>query len=161
MQGPSVGCRLACRYQLTSFQSGLVVSLSLFGALAGSAAAFVVGDPLGRKRELLLASGLYGAPCQHRNFSFDTHCLNENSSLDLLLSLAQTQSKCFAISNGLRKARKSFSPSYVYVISLITTCSCRQIHLPFYCRCCCCCNIHCRRTEYAPSWSLTLWFGHW
>ena len=51
-----------CRYQLTSFQSGLVVSLSLFGALAGSAAAFVVGDPLGRKRELLLASGLYGAP---------------------------------------------------------------------------------------------------
>lgn len=48
------------RYQLTSFQSGLVVSLSLFGALAGSAAAFVVGDPLGRKRELLLAAGLYG-----------------------------------------------------------------------------------------------------
>lgn len=48
-----------CRYNLDSFQSGLVVSLSLFGALAGSAAAFVVGDPLGRKKELLLAALLY------------------------------------------------------------------------------------------------------
>lgn len=48
-----------CRFQLTSFQSGLVVSLSLFGALAGSAAAFVVGDPIGRRNELLLAAALY------------------------------------------------------------------------------------------------------
>ena len=56
---PSLLC-LACRYQLSSFQSGLVVSTSLFGALAGSAAAFVVGDKLGRKRELLLAATLYG-----------------------------------------------------------------------------------------------------
>ena len=36
------------------------MSTSLFGALAGSAAAFVVGDKLGRKRELLLAATLYG-----------------------------------------------------------------------------------------------------
>jgi hypothetical protein len=45
---------------LTPFQSGLVVSLSLAGALAGSAAALVKGDALGRRRELLLAAGLYG-----------------------------------------------------------------------------------------------------
>ena len=56
---PGLLC-MACRYQLSAFQSGLVVSTSLFGALAGSAAAFVVGDKLGRKRELLLAATLYG-----------------------------------------------------------------------------------------------------
>ena len=61
---PGLLC-VACRYQLSSFQSGLVVSTSLFGALAGSAAAFVVGDKLGRKRELLLAATLYGE--QDRN----------------------------------------------------------------------------------------------
>jgi hypothetical protein len=38
-----------------------VVSASLLGALAGSAAAFVVGDRLGRKRELQLGAALYGA----------------------------------------------------------------------------------------------------
>jgi len=46
-------------YSLSAFQSGLVVSSSLGGALLGSAAAFVYGDKLGRKKELLLASGLY------------------------------------------------------------------------------------------------------
>ena len=51
---------LGCRYDLTSFQSGQVVSSSLFGALGGSALAFVVGDKLGRKKELLLAALLYG-----------------------------------------------------------------------------------------------------
>ena len=49
------------RYQLTSWQEGQVVSASLLGALAGSAAAFVVGDKLGRKRELQLGAALYGA----------------------------------------------------------------------------------------------------
>ena len=49
------------RFDLDSVQSGLVVSSSLLGALAGSAGAFVFGDRLGRKRELLLASVLYGA----------------------------------------------------------------------------------------------------
>lgn len=48
-------------YNLSAFQSGLVVSLSLFGALLGSGAALLWGDRLGRKRELLLASALYGA----------------------------------------------------------------------------------------------------
>lgn len=48
------------RYDLSSFQSGFVVSSSLLGALAGSAAAFVVGDKLGRKRELMLGAVLYG-----------------------------------------------------------------------------------------------------
>jgi len=48
------------RYDINSFQSGLIVSASLFGALAGSSAAFVVGDKLGRRRELLLAAALYG-----------------------------------------------------------------------------------------------------
>ena len=38
-----------------------MVSASLLGALAGSAAAFVVGDKLGRKRELQLGAALYGA----------------------------------------------------------------------------------------------------
>jgi len=48
------------RYQLTPFQSGLVVSSSLAGALAGSVGAFLFGDRLGRRKELLLASVLYG-----------------------------------------------------------------------------------------------------
>ncbi len=43
-----------------ALQSGLVVSLSLGGALVGSAAALVWGDKLGRKKELLLAAALYG-----------------------------------------------------------------------------------------------------
>ncbi|CAL8468142.1 g7681 [Coccomyxa elongata] len=47
-------------YDLNAFQSGFVVSSSLLGALAGSAAAFVVGDKLGRKREILLGAVLYG-----------------------------------------------------------------------------------------------------
>eukprot|EP00803_Ostreobium_quekettii_P009160 evm.model.scf_959.3 EVM.evm.TU.scf_959.3 scf_959:19951-27131(-) len=47
-------------YDLTPFQSGLFVSLSLLGALLGSVGAFLFGDKLGRKKELLLASGLYG-----------------------------------------------------------------------------------------------------
>eukprot|EP00208_Stichococcus_sp_RCC1054_P003286 CAMPEP_0206138946 /NCGR_PEP_ID=MMETSP1473-20131121/4000_1 /ASSEMBLY_ACC=CAM_ASM_001109 /TAXON_ID=1461547 /ORGANISM="Stichococcus sp, Strain RCC1054" /LENGTH=518 /DNA_ID=CAMNT_0053532515 /DNA_START=301 /DNA_END=1857 /DNA_ORIENTATION=+ len=49
-------------YELSSFQSGAVVSASLLGALAGSAAAFVAGNrnSLGRRKELLLASVLYG-----------------------------------------------------------------------------------------------------
>lgn len=51
----------ACRYNLTSFQSGLVVSSSLGGALVGSMGAFLFGDKLGRRKELLLASSLYGA----------------------------------------------------------------------------------------------------
>ena len=49
------------RYDLTSFQSGLVVSSSLGGALVGSVGAFVFGDKLGRRKELLLAATLYGA----------------------------------------------------------------------------------------------------
>ena len=53
-----------CRYQLSAIQSGLVVSLSLAGALLGSLLAFFFGDRLGRKKELTYAAGLYGAaPC--------------------------------------------------------------------------------------------------
>ena len=43
------------------------MSLSLFGALLGSVGAFFVGDKLGRKKELLLAAGLYGGTI----FSFE------------------------------------------------------------------------------------------
>jgi sugar porter (SP) family MFS transporter len=46
-------------YTLSSFQSGLVVSLSLAGALLGSGGALIYGDSLGRRKELLLASVLY------------------------------------------------------------------------------------------------------
>ncbi|KAL4515024.1 hypothetical protein Ndes2526B_g03660 [Nannochloris sp. 'desiccata'] len=46
-------------YNLSSFQSGLVVSLSLAGALLGSGGALIYGDSLGRRKELLLASVLY------------------------------------------------------------------------------------------------------
>jgi sugar porter (SP) family MFS transporter len=46
-------------YALSSFQSGLVVSLSLGGALLGSGGALIYGDSLGRRKELLLASVLY------------------------------------------------------------------------------------------------------
>ncbi len=48
------------RYSLSPFKSGLVVSSSLFGALAGSVGAFFLGDKLGRRRELMLAACLYG-----------------------------------------------------------------------------------------------------
>ncbi len=45
---------------LSAFQSGLVVSCSLFGALGGSLGALLVGDDLGRRKELLLAAACYG-----------------------------------------------------------------------------------------------------
>eukprot|EP00967_Tisochrysis_lutea_P050636 scaffold62322_cov16-Tisochrysis_lutea.AAC.1 len=53
---------LAClsRYDLNSVQTGLVVSLSLAGALAGSLIALGAGNKLGRKTELLAASLFYG-----------------------------------------------------------------------------------------------------
>jgi MFS family permease len=74
-EGPSTAwCPLHCwqrqltvrmldttRYNLSSFQSGTVVSSSLLGALAGSGGAFAFGDRLGRRGELLLAAVLYGA----------------------------------------------------------------------------------------------------
>ena len=48
-------------YGLSAVQSGLVVSLSLGGALLGSGLALLYGDRLGRKRELLGAPALYAA----------------------------------------------------------------------------------------------------
>ncbi len=51
---------MGARYQLSSFQSGMVVSASLFGALAGSLAALAAGNRIGRRTELLIASLLYG-----------------------------------------------------------------------------------------------------
>jgi len=47
-------------YDLNSVQTGLVVSLSLAGALAGSLIALGAGNKLGRKTELLAASLFYG-----------------------------------------------------------------------------------------------------
>jgi MFS family permease len=49
------------RYALSSFQSGLVVSMSLLGALLGSLIALASGNKLGRRTELLMAAVLYGA----------------------------------------------------------------------------------------------------
>lgn len=46
-------------YNLSSLQTGLVVSGSLYGALAGSVLAFGIADFLGRRKELLLAAFLY------------------------------------------------------------------------------------------------------
>ena len=46
---------------LNPLQSGAVVSASLAGALAGSAAAFTLGDKIGRKGELVAAGVLYSA----------------------------------------------------------------------------------------------------
>jgi len=48
-------------YALSSSARGLVVSLSLLGALAGSGAALAWGDRLGRRGELMLAAALYAA----------------------------------------------------------------------------------------------------
>lgn len=48
------------RWNLSSFQSGLVVSMSLLGALTGSLLALVSGNKIGRRTELMLASVLYG-----------------------------------------------------------------------------------------------------
>eukprot|EP00890_Picochlorum_soloecismus_P002939 jgi/Picsp_1/3646/NSC_06483-R1_d-xylose-proton symporter-like 2 len=45
---------------LNSLQSGLVVSLSLCGALLGSIAALVYGDDLGRRKEMIGGGCLYG-----------------------------------------------------------------------------------------------------
>lgn len=53
-------CVLCSRYDLTSLQEGLVVSSSLLGGMLGSIGAAFGGRLLGRKRELLLASLLYG-----------------------------------------------------------------------------------------------------
>jgi MFS family permease len=50
----------ACRYNLSSFQSGLVVSMSLLGALTGSLLALISGNKIGRRSELMLAAVLYG-----------------------------------------------------------------------------------------------------
>eukprot|EP00897_Mesotaenium_endlicherianum_P000931 jgi/Mesen1/10839/ME000093S10358 len=46
-------------YDLSATATGLVVSGSLAGALAGSALAFVIADLIGRRRELMAAAGLY------------------------------------------------------------------------------------------------------
>ncbi|KAG0484139.1 hypothetical protein HPP92_012223 [Vanilla planifolia] len=46
-------------FDLSAVQLGLVVSGSLYGALAGSLMAFPTADFLGRRRELIIASGLY------------------------------------------------------------------------------------------------------
>ncbi|XP_002992213.2 D-xylose-proton symporter-like 2 [Selaginella moellendorffii] len=46
-------------YQLTSIQTGLVVSGSLYGALLGSILAYNVADRLGRRKELISAAAIY------------------------------------------------------------------------------------------------------
>uniref|UniRef100_M8B887 D-xylose-proton symporter-like protein 2 n=1 Tax=Aegilops tauschii TaxID=37682 RepID=M8B887_AEGTA len=46
-------------YDLSSVQTGLVVSGSLYGALIGSATAFTIADFLGRRRELVVSSIMY------------------------------------------------------------------------------------------------------
>ena len=60
-----------CRYELSPLQSGLAVSSSLLGALAGSAGAFAFGEKLGRRRELLLAAACYGRPNKQMNRSIN------------------------------------------------------------------------------------------
>ncbi|GBF98053.1 D-xylose-proton symporter-like chloroplastic [Raphidocelis subcapitata] len=47
-------------YQLSPFQSGLVISTSLLGALMGSLIALSAGNKLGRRTEMLAAAVLYG-----------------------------------------------------------------------------------------------------
>lgn len=49
-----------CRGQLSLLTSGIVTSASLFGALLGSFAAFLLKDRVGRKAELLFAAAAYG-----------------------------------------------------------------------------------------------------
>lgn len=51
---------LVVRYDLSAFQSGLVVSMSLLGALLGSLVALASGNRLGRRTELIMAAVLYG-----------------------------------------------------------------------------------------------------
>lgn len=46
-------------YELTSLETGLVVSGSLYGALLGSLLAFNIADRLGRRREIITAGVLY------------------------------------------------------------------------------------------------------
>lgn len=88
-------------YSLSAFQSGLVVSMSLAGALLGSGGALVFGDKMGRKRELLLAAGLYGekrfsnkisfgwrsAALQYQSVDYSAH--RRPASHDSILALGQ------------------------------------------------------------------------
>lgn len=46
-------------YKLTSLETGLVVSGSLYGALAGSILAFNIADRLGRRREIITSGVMY------------------------------------------------------------------------------------------------------
>jgi len=69
-------CVRECRYSLSPFKSGLVVSSSLFGALAGSVGAFFLGDKLGRRRELMLAACLYGMSYMLCNKQSNTKTIN-------------------------------------------------------------------------------------
>lgn len=48
-------------YDLDAVRQGLVISMSLFGALAGSVATLAAGNRLGRRTELIMASALYGS----------------------------------------------------------------------------------------------------
>lgn len=66
---------------LSDFKVGTVVSSSLFGALVGSVGAFFVGDKLGRKKELLLAAGLYGAGAGIAAVSSDYYLLMAGRAL--------------------------------------------------------------------------------
>eukprot|EP01025_Chloroclados_australasicus_P047820 TRINITY_DN5395_c2_g1_i1.p1 TRINITY_DN5395_c2_g1~~TRINITY_DN5395_c2_g1_i1.p1 ORF type:complete len:594 (-),score=43.00 TRINITY_DN5395_c2_g1_i1:306-2018(-) len=56
-------------YDLSPLQQGLVVSMSLAGALTGSVLTLFMGDQLGRRRELLLAALLYGGAAAIAFFS--------------------------------------------------------------------------------------------
>lgn len=64
-------------YDLSTTQTGLVVSLSLAGALLGSGLALVVGDSLGRRKELILGGLLYmlGAGLVSQSPATDVHGL--------------------------------------------------------------------------------------
>eukprot|EP01024_Parvocaulis_polyphysoides_P064047 TRINITY_DN7429_c0_g1_i3.p1 TRINITY_DN7429_c0_g1~~TRINITY_DN7429_c0_g1_i3.p1 ORF type:complete len:543 (-),score=68.63 TRINITY_DN7429_c0_g1_i3:313-1941(-) len=56
-------------FSLSPIEEGLVVSMSLAGALIGSILTLFVGDKLGRRRELLLASLFYGTAAVFAFFS--------------------------------------------------------------------------------------------
>lgn len=106
-------CKAAMRrYNLSSFQSGTVVSSSLLGALAGSAGAFAFGDKLGRRGELLLASVLYGMMLETADVSSVSPVCQMRRSFVLVNKLGLCNA--LAVSNNARRRNRLLPASVTY-----------------------------------------------
>ena len=67
---PCVSC---IRGQLSVLASGVVTSSSLFGALLGSIATFLLKDRIGRRSEMFISASAYGALPTDASLIFGAH----------------------------------------------------------------------------------------